>query len=292
MSTKTSNLLNSTSLTALATVDAFRAAARAENVVPDNMPPAPAAPEQAPEPIVDEIPISLYLMSKMFESIVNLRYAKRVGDIGIHAFVRDDGHVGIGFYPAELNDNAADVPLDDGVFDVYSDPDYHEAMQSFMTDLSEFAEGTDVNLDYNACGFTSETKLGMYTMLSEYVSSAEYAMGTPDSTFLSHEQFDPDIEQQQRAERMARHHRIMRDVYKGLPRARRMGDQPDPLFVANNTPTWSMQEFHQVSYVSANATLPCSLTHIFQTICQEDKLRPADYPNMSFGERPTFGGYN
>jgi hypothetical protein len=260
------------------------------------MVPAPPAPPVSPEndtgasPALQErVPLSLMMMAGLFEGIINMRYAPHTGQVRSQPFEQgDSGNVGIGFFPAELLDETGAY---DGVLDVYDNPDYFDAMQEFLTDLDQFCIDTDVTIHFDACGFLSPDKMELFTVLSRYLSSEEFRMGTVDSSMLVDDDFDPQFIEQQRAERTAKLAADGRKMYDKLERERDL-TACDPLYAVNNQAYATKKDFEAATYVASFAPLPISLAHIKTTICQEDGLDQKDYEHILVGQAPTLGGYN
>ncbi len=224
---------------------------------------------------------SMLLMAAMFNAIFNTRYGRGT-DFGVMPLERDDGTFGMGLHPAEP------TLEEDGSLDVFSDPDFHDAAQEFLTDLDQFTVDNEASVYFDAVGLIAPTKLDLFHVLSAYILDPEFAMTTPDTIFVKDDIFDenPFIARQQRAHMQDQH----------AAKARQVLESPtniaDILYVVNNSPYSSLKDFHAACFACSYADLPIALTHIYQTICQEDGLDPESHPNVKVGLRPTLGGYN
>lgn len=296
--TKDPDLLHSTALALVWSEKAQSSAPQQPEPTPETPEPAPVA--AAPEPEIDGdeeeyVPLSVEMMAAMLRAIVNIRYAPRIGEIDIHSFEREEGVYSFGFWPSMLAEEAKkEQTAESEPMDVYTDPDFYDSVQNFLTDFSEFCDGKNVEIHFDAVGLTALSKMDMFKALSDYITNPEYALSTPDTAYLPEDNsFDPDIRHQQEQHRQQKHIDEVRPDLDRQPRERELGQYgADPFFAVNNSPFSSMREFQQACYIASKASLPFSLNHVFTTICQEDMLDPQDFDYIKRGGQLTMGGYN
>lgn len=247
----------------------------------------PKRPEKAFEaaatPDIDPdlyIPRSLKLLATAFIEIIDERYTAKPGSIKAMCMEPEDGTVCIGFYPK-------DAVLDDtGNLDIYGDPEFFKSISALITDMTAFTVDPDVFAHIDMCGFRAPSKLALYRVLSEYLTHDDFKLTTVDTTFISESRFDPEIKDQQRQNLRAHYSALTREAYQNPQAAAEI------FKTVNNSPYIDRREYEEACFVCAHADIGTSLSHILQTICQEDGLQMEDYPYVRSGQRLTYGGYH
>lgn len=249
-----------------------------------------AAPDADPDDADEYIPPSIVMLSGMISGIFGKRYLRPM-DVNVYAYAEEeDERYCIALYPAAFDEimSAKDAPAETP--DIYTDPDFHSAIQEFFNDLDQFSIEADVTLYPDVAEISGASKMDLYRMVSEYISDPDFLMSTPDTSFPSSD-LDPEIAREQMAYRQGVQAKEARKFLSQLERERELGGI-DPLYAVNNSPYSTVKEFEQACYIDGNADLPYALTHILRTICYEDNIDYDDCRFMVKGGKLTFGGYN